>query len=191
MTAFLSDDLVNLRGLRREDLICYRDWIDDPSVTLFMEMGWKPLGDADLERTYIEATQAADTVCMVIEERATGSAIGTCGLYLINWPGRRAQFRILIGKPSLFGKGYGTAATKLIVRYGFDRLNLETIYLGANADNKGALRAYEKAGFKVDGVQPHFVFNNGRYYDSVMMSITRGRYLADAAADAAGTKAGS
>lgn len=179
--AFLSDDHINLRGMRREDLPVYRAWIDNAEVTRFMEMGWKPFSDADLEKTYVEATQAADAVVMVVEERASGKPIGTTGLYLINWPGRRAQFRILIGEPTLFGKGYGTAATRLIVRYGFDRLNLETIYLGANTENKGAVRAYEKAGFRIDGVQPHFVYNNGRYYDSVMMSITRDRYLAEVA----------
>ena len=178
MTAFLADQNVSLRGMRRADLDLYRNWIDNADVTRFMEMGWRPCSDADLEKTYLEATQAPDTVCMVIEEGSSGAAIGTCGLYLINWPGRRAQFRILIGDPRLFGKGYGTSATRLIVRYGFERLNLETIYLGVNDENRGAVRAYEKAGFQIDGVQPHFVFNNGRYYDSVMMSITCDRYLA-------------
>jgi len=178
MPAYLSDDLVNLRGMLREDLPLYRTWIDNPQVTYYMEMGWKPFSDHDLENTYAEATQSHTDVVMVIENKASGQAIGTTGLYLINWPGRRAQFRIMIGDPGSFGKGLGTAATRLIVGYGFERLNLETIYLGANEENPGAIRAYEKAGFSHDGVQPNFIYNNGRYYNAVMMSIVRADYFA-------------
>lgn len=185
MAAFLSDDRVTLRGMLRSDLELYRTWVDNPEVTHYMEMGWRPCSDHDLEKTYVEATQSPTDVVMVIEENATGKAIGTTGLYLINWPGRRTQFRILIGEPSCFGKGYGTSATRLIVKYGFERLNMETIYLGANQDNIGATRAYEKAGFTHDGVQPNFIYNNGRYYNAVMMSIVRSQYFASLQADAA------
>ena len=177
MTAYLNDELVNLRGMRREDLELYRGWIDNSEVTQFMEMGWKPFSDADLEATYQEATQASDTVCMVIEDRASGNAVGTCGLYLINWPGRRTQYRILIGEPEFFNKGLGTAAAKLIVKYGFERLNMETIYLGVNEENIAAIRSYEKAGFVREGLLRNFVYNNGKYYNSVSMSIIRDDYF--------------
>lgn len=175
---FLSDNKVVLRGFRRDDLEDYRRWIDNPAVTHYMEMGWKPYADFDLDKTWVEATQSPDTVCMVIVDKETGRAVGTTGLYLINWPCRRAQFRILIGEPDVFDKGIGTSATRLIVRYGFERLNLETIYLGANEENKRAIRAYEKAGFIHDGVHRNFIYNNGRYYNAVMMSILRSDYEA-------------
>jgi [ribosomal protein S5]-alanine N-acetyltransferase len=177
MTTYMTNELVNLRGMRREDLEAYRSWVDNADVTRYMEMGWKPFSDADLEKTFEEATQAHDTVCMVIEEKSSGRAVGTTGLYLINWPGRRTQFRILIGEPSVFNKGLGTTATKLIVQYGFERLNMEMIYLGVNEENAGAVRAYEKAGFVRAGVQRNFVYNNGRYYNSVMMDIVREDYF--------------
>ena len=173
---FLTDGKVILRGFRREDLIPYRHWWDNRQVTEFMEMGWKPADDAVLEATYNEVTQTNNNIVMVIVDPETEKPIGTTGLYLINWPGRRAQFRILIGEPDYLGRGFGTAATRLIVKYGFERVNLETIYLGANEENVRAIRSYEKAGFIHEGVQRNFVYNNGRYYNSVMMSILRGDY---------------
>ena len=184
MADYLSNDLVSLRGMLRSDLELYRGWINNPDVTHYMEMGWRPYTDYDLEKTFIEATQSHTDVVMVVEDRATGKAVGTTGLYLINWPGRRAQFRIMLGDPGCFGKGIGTAATRLIVKHGFERMNMECIYLGANEENAGAIRAYEKAGFVHNGVQPNFIYNNGRYYNAVMMSIIRADYFAARAADA-------
>lgn len=174
---FLSDGKVLLRGMRRDDLEVYRRWLDNPEVTRFMEMGWKPTSEAALEATYREATEAFDAVVFVIEDRAGARPVGTTGLYLINWPGRRAQFRILIGEPDAFDKGYGTAATRLVVSYAFERLNMETVYLGVNEENVRAVKAYEKAGFVREGVQRHFIYNNGRYYNAVMMSVIRGDYF--------------
>ena len=88
----------------------------------------------------------------------------------------QAQYRILLGEPSYHAKGYGTETNRLMIDYGFKRLNLHTIYLGVNAANKGAIKSYEKAGFVQDGVHRDFVYNDGKYYDSVMMSILESDY---------------
>ena len=46
----------------------------------------------------------------------------------------------------------GTEAIRLLVEFGFTRRNLRRIHLQAIASNTGALRAYEKAGFVVEGI---------------------------------------
>ena len=175
---FLSGQKVKLRGLRKEDLEAYRRWLDDPDVTYFMEMGWRPASDRDLEALYREATDGHSAVVFVIEDAETADALGTAGLYLIQWPCRRAQYRIHIGEPSAWNKGLCSEVTGLIVTYGFDRLNLETIYLGTNAENPAAIRCYEKAGFSTEGRQRKFIYRDGRYYDVVNMSVLREEFLA-------------
>ncbi len=174
---FLTGDKVGLRPMSREDLPLCQNWYNNPDVTRYLEMGWRPSSPADLEAVYKEATEDKNAVVAVVCDKETGKAIGTVGLYLILWPGRRAQFRILLGEPELFGNGFGTEATKLIVDYGFKRLNLATIYLGVNAENAGAVKAYKKAGFVEEGRQRQFIYNNGRFYDCLMMSILRQDYL--------------
>ncbi len=175
---FLRGETANLRGLRKEDLEAYRRWLDDPDVTRFMEMGWRPASDDDLEALYREATDGRSAVVFVIEDAATGDAVGTAGLYLIQWPCRRAQYRIHIGEPSAWNKGFCSEVTRLVVAYGFDRLNLETLYLGVNAENPSAIRCYEKTGFSIEGRQRKFIYRNGRYYDVVNMSVLREEFLA-------------
>jgi RimJ/RimL family protein N-acetyltransferase len=173
---FLNGEKVGLRGMEREDLYIYKNWLNDKKVTRFLEMGWRPYTEKDLETMYQEAIDGQNAVVFVACDLKTHQPIGTAGLYLINWPGRRAQYRILIGDSSYFGKGCGTEINRLVVGHGFDRMNLNTIYLGVNAENKGAVKSYEKAGFIHDGVHRDFVYNNGRYYDSLAMSILKSDY---------------
>ncbi len=182
MTApFLAGENVTLRGLRRTDMELYRRWLENPEATHFMESGWRPVADAEIEEIYKAATEPNDTVVFVIVDKASNTPVGVCGLYLIQWICRRSDFRILIGEDAFRGKGLGSEATRLTVAYGFDKLNLETIYLGVNADNKGAIASYEKAGFVREGIRRRLIYRNGRYYDVLMMSILRDEYLGETA----------
>ena len=174
--AFLPGERVLLRGLRREDMEQYRRWLDNPEATHFMESGWKPAGERDLEDIYRQSTESSDTAAFVIVDRKTKKPVGCCGLYAIQWICRRADFRILIGEPSAWGRGFGSEAARLTVAYGFDKLNLETIYLGVNTENTRAIKSYENAGFVREGVRRKLIYRNGRYYDALMMSILREEY---------------
>lgn len=170
---FLQGKKVVLRGFRRDDLEAYRRWLDNPMVTEFLEMGWRPTRDADLEAWWKLVDGAADAVAFAMVEKRSGQVVGVAGLYMISPTARRAQFNILIGEPKAWNKGLGTEALDLLANYGFGVLNLNSIQLGVNADNKGAVRSYEKAGFVHEGARREFVYRNGRYYDSLMMSILR------------------
>ena len=176
--AYLKGQLVNMRGLLRDDLDHVRGWWDSAEATRYMETGTRPTTDPMLEAFYQTATDNPNAVVFVVEETKTGRPIGLSGLYEIFWPGRRAEFRILIGEPGAFDKGYGTEATRMTVDYGFVRLNMEVIHLGVNAANARAVRAYEKAGFVQEGLRRKFVYARGAYNDAVVMSILREDYLA-------------
>jgi RimJ/RimL family protein N-acetyltransferase len=82
----------------------------------------------------------------------------------------------MIGEKEFWGKGYGTEINNLVLDYGFRKLNLHKIYLGVNADNKGAVKSYKKSGFKYEGTKRDEIYRNGRYYDAIMMSILRNEY---------------
>ena len=60
------------------------------------------------------------------------------------WPGWRptGSRAISIGRPSDWGKGYGTDASSLTIRYGFDELNLHRIWLDVFGYNDRALQLY-------------------------------------------------
>jgi len=167
-----------LRSFQESDLTHLAQWWDNPTVTELLEMGARPTRGKDLQAFWRVASESEDAVVFSICERETGRLIGTCGLYLISWTARRAQFNILIGETDSWGKGFGAEATALTVKYGFERLNLESINLGVNTANAAAIKTYEKAGFVHEGTRRKFVFCNGKYYDSAMYSILKSEFEA-------------
>jgi len=173
---FIDGDQITLRGLRKEDMENYRSWLDNSNATQFMESGWRPTSSEELDKLYEISTQPQDTAVFVIENKNTRKAIGICGLYLIQWVCRRAEFRILIGDDSARGQGFGTEAAKLCLTYAFNKLNLNLVYLGVNSENKAAVRSYENAGFVSEGLRRQLIYRNGRYYDALMMSVLRDEY---------------
>ncbi len=67
----------------------------------------------------------------------------------------------------------GTAAIRQLVEFGFLRCNLRRIHLQAIASNAAALRAYEKAGFVVEGRLREHAWVRGAYEDIVLIGILR------------------
>ncbi len=170
---FKESKNLGLRAFERDDLVKYKNFLNDHNVTKYLEMGDKPITESVLEQTFLEANSSPNDIVFSVIEKKKKLFIGTTGLYLINWVARRAQFRILLGETKYFGKGYGTEATKLVVDYGFNRLNLESIYLGVNEENVAAIKTYQNVGFVADGKYRKFIYNNGKYYDSINMTITK------------------
>jgi RimJ/RimL family protein N-acetyltransferase len=62
---------------------------------------------------------------------------------------------------------------RLLVKHGFETLNLNRIYLQVFANNPRAIRAYEKAGFIHEGRKRQAEFRDGQYIDVLLMSILR------------------
>jgi RimJ/RimL family protein N-acetyltransferase len=99
--------------------------------------------------------------------------IGVTGLRHIDVRNRHAEFGIAIGEKTAWGSGYGTEATRLIVRYAFETLNFNRIWLHVGEDNERAVRVYEKVGFRTEGRLRQDMFRDGRYWDSLVMAVLR------------------
>jgi len=82
-----------------------------------------------------------------------------------------------IGDRAYWGKGYGTDAMKLCVQYAFMELGVQRVSLGLHAYNPRALRAYEKAGFRLEGRTRQDLAREGKRYDSLWMGILRHEWL--------------
>lgn len=174
---FIIGEKIYLRGLEKEDLKSnYFQWLNDSEVTYYLEMGLKPSNIEILEEEYEKMIRNPAEIVFAIVDKKTNRLIGSCGLYMINFIARKAEYRIIIGEKEFWGKGYGTEAAKLLLKYAFEKLNLNKVWLGVNADNIKAVKSYEKAGFVREGVLRKEIFRNNRYYDAIRMSILREEY---------------
>jgi RimJ/RimL family protein N-acetyltransferase len=103
--------------------------------------------------------------------------IGFGGLEGYIFPHGEAFAGIGIGEREFWGKGYGTDAMNVILRYAFQELNLRRVTLDTFEYNPRAIRSYEKAGFVHEGRARGYLHREGRRWDLIFMGILREEWL--------------
>jgi ribosomal-protein-alanine N-acetyltransferase len=176
-SAMAEGSTVFLRPLEPSDLNeRYVAWLNDPQVTRFTETGIFPTTLEDLQNYYRSLSVSKNDVMFAIVDKKSGQHVGNVKLGPIHWLHRVATFGILIGEKDFWGKGVGLETTRLMVEYGFDRLNLRRIDLGVFAEHEAAVRCYEQAGFKTEGRLREDLFQGGEYKDRLWMGLLRSEY---------------
>lgn len=122
-------------------------------------------------RTMVETGRV---VQMMICDLASDRPLGSVYIRDIDRQHNKAEYGIFIGEDSARGRGVGTAAAELMLRYCFEEEGLHRVYLRVFADNIQALRSYEKAGFVREGLLRDDVRIDGEYRDIVWMGRTKG-----------------
>ena len=169
---FLIGTNLYLRPLERADAPQAAAWLNDPEVHYTLRTCFPITLRAEEE--YIDrVTRSEHDLALVIVLRQDDRAIGLVGLHEIDLRNRHASFGITLGDKSSWGQGHGTEATQLIVGHAFATLNLNRVWLEVYEYNTRGLRAYEKAGFRREGVLRQDNFRDGRYWDTILMAILR------------------
>jgi RimJ/RimL family protein N-acetyltransferase len=119
---------------------------------------------------YATRNDTDDRLDLAVVDKASGACVGEAVLNQWDPGSQSCNFRILIG-PVGQNRGLGTEATRLIVGYGFERLGLHRISLQVYAFNPRARRAYEKAGFRPEGVLRESLRYGDQWIDATVMSI--------------------
>ncbi|HOJ37456.1 MAG TPA: GNAT family protein [Ignavibacteriales bacterium] len=112
------------------------------------------------------------TIC----EKNTNKPIGQTAFVRVDLISRATVFYIAIYDSEYWSKGYGTEATKLMLQYAFDVLNLNRVQLHAHVDNEKAVKAYLKCGFQIEGTLREAMYHNNKYCDFYVMGILRKEY---------------
>ncbi|MCL1830642.1 MAG: GNAT family N-acetyltransferase [Oscillospiraceae bacterium] len=105
-----------------------------------------------------------------------GSCIGSVSL-TVHKDDNKATYAIGIYDEALFGKGYGTKVTRVVLKYAFYTLLLHRVDLRVLEFNTRAIRCYEKCGFIREGILRDGACIDGEYYSDVMMSILEDEYI--------------
>jgi len=106
-----------------------------------------------------------------------GKIIGEIGLNGIRWTHGDCFVGIGLGERKYWGKGYGTDAMNIILRYAFTELNLHRVSLDVFEYNPRGVRSYEKAGFVHEGRERSLLLREGRRWDVLYMGILREDWL--------------
>lgn len=154
-----------------EDAEKWTEWDNDLEVTIPMgEEAYTPYS-VDKTREIISNIIKKQSHIFSIVELKTDKSIGRCMLFAIDQVDRRAMFGIAIGDKKYWSKGYGLEATKLLLDYGFNLLNLNNIMLGVYSFNQRAINCYKKVGFKEIGRRRQARIIGGKKFDVILMDI--------------------
>ncbi len=168
----MQGERIYLRKVSPDDVNeAYCRWMNDPTTNRFLESRFYPHSIETL-REYVVNKQGDNLNAFFAIVLNDGDRhIGNIKLGPVDSNHRLADIGILIGEKDCWGKGYALEAINLIVDYAFNTLNLHKVTAGCYAPNKGAIRAFEKAGFVQDGVRKSHCFFEGEYVDDVLLGL--------------------
>lgn len=115
--------------------------------------------------------KTGEVIQFMIIEKKSEKAIGSVFLRDVDRDFNKAEYGIFIGEEAEKGRGYGTQAAQLMIKYAFEQEKLHRLYLRVFADNERAIASYKKAGFVFEGLFRDDVFVRGEYRDIVWMAI--------------------
>jgi RimJ/RimL family protein N-acetyltransferase len=102
-----------------------------------------------------------------------GEKIGQINYNKIDLENKKTDLDIIIGAEDRMRKGYGSDALRALINYLFENFNINKIGTGARANNPRAIRTYEKAGFKKEGLLREEDYFEGKFVDCIKFGILR------------------
>ncbi|HLI51802.1 MAG TPA: GNAT family protein [Thermomicrobiaceae bacterium] len=172
----VDEPIYNIRGekvalgpIRRDLIPVYQRWINDLVTVRNIDMIPRPMSLEQETGWYESAIADRNGSLFTIYELSSGVPIGNTHIFDVDYYHRHATFGILIGEPSMRGKGYGTETTKLMLDYAFTVLGLNNVMLTVAAFNIGGIRAYQKAGFREIGRRRSSRNVAGQLWDTIYM----------------------
>ena len=173
---------VRLRADERCDIPRFVAWLNDPEVLQGLMVA-VPMSLAEEEAWFesmLKSPREQHPMAIDICQGDEWLPVGNCGFHEIDWRCRAGELGIFIGEKSFWNQGYGTEVMRLLVKHGFETLNLNRICLQVYATNLRAIRSYEKVGFVHEGRRRQAMYKNGQYIDILLMSILRAEWQPEA-----------
>jgi RimJ/RimL family protein N-acetyltransferase len=175
----LTGSFVRLRPLEITDLDRCVAWINDPEVKRYLNARYfmSRLAEEEWLRGQAARPIAYDHAVFAIDTLA-GRHIGTVGLSDTRPETRQASLGILIGEKDCWDQGYGTDAVRTLLRFAFDEMNLNRVWLHVNEDNARAIACYRKCGFVEEGRLRQDRFSGGVFQDTIVMGVLAAEFSA-------------
>ncbi|RBM20664.1 GNAT family N-acetyltransferase [Streptomyces sp. PT12] len=170
----LNGERVRLRALEPGDASALHRWHGDAEVTRWLDTSY-PESLAQLARRSEERVANSYTrTVLAIETRDEERLIGVLALRDVSPESGSGEVDLYIGEKDAWGRGFGSDALRTLCRFAFDQMRLHSVALWVAAPNAGAIRCYEKVGFRVDGRQREAFRRDGEWHDMLLMTVLEG-----------------
>lgn len=165
----VTSGFVRLVPLERRHLEKTREWANDPDLMQLMDRA-RHVSATEHEVWFTSLPDRDDCSYFAIETAAAGVHIGNVWLFAIDRRHRKAELRIVIGEAAARGRGYGAEAIDQLCTLAFSQLGLHRIYAYVLAINPRAKRAFEHAGFALEGKLRDDRWSDNRFVDAYLLA---------------------
>ena len=177
--AFLTGKRVYLRPLIPEDASGpYLSWFNDPEVNAENGHHYWPFSPQEAAAYIERIATVRDEVTFAVAAVDDDRHIGNVTLKRINPISQSAEFAIIIGDKSVWGKGYGKEIGRLVLDYAFDVLNLRRVHCATFETNVGMQKLALYLGMREEGRRRQAAFKSSRYLDIIEYGVLKAEYEA-------------
>jgi RimJ/RimL family protein N-acetyltransferase len=169
---------VVLRALEEDDIPLLYEWGNDPALWPLLG-GWHfPVARTATKAWFDRLSGDVLNQRFGVTTEADG-LVGLANLLDIDWKNNHAFHGMLLGSDKVRGKGIGQDTIMAVMRYAFDELHFERLDGSMIEFNVASLHVYcEKCAWQIEGRQRNWYFRQGRYWDRVVVGVTREDYRA-------------
>ena len=168
----INGDKIYLRNIELNDVSsAYVNWLNDSEINQYLETRYE---DQTIDSVHKYVQKVIDTdnesllaMCLHNNHRH----IGNIKLGPINMTHKSAEISLFIGDKDAWGKGIATEAIYILSNYAFNTLHLNKLTAGCYANNIGSMKAFEKAGYKIEGIFKKQYLCNEVYVDRICMGL--------------------
>lgn len=163
---------VYLRGLELDDYKVIHEIKQDTDL-LYGYSKYNTYPSSENDKKWVESRifNKEDVTCAICLKE-TDELIGVVFLLDIDLFNRSGSCPIFIGK-KYWGKGYGTEARMLILKYAFWERGLLRITDYVIEDNIASLDMCARCGYKQEGIMRQSVFKNGKFINQYVLGCLK------------------
>lgn len=153
-------------------------WVADKNIQfMYSEPVYSTKDEVrELLEQYIGSYDKNDYYRWAIIEKHLGECIGQIAYFLVDSKNHFAEIEYCIGS-DFQCKGFATEATKAVIAYGFEKINLHKVQICTKTINKPSKRVIEKCGFTYEGTLRDYFYMNGGYVGRLYYSMLRSEYI--------------
>lgn len=178
---YWQNDLVRLRAMRPEDWEeHYHDRFDSEARLLLQyEIELPPTEDNSRKSAeQFSGISRHEGRLMFTIEDLQGRQVGGFNLSSVDERNRTFHIGIHIGRDHR-GKGYGTAAMRILLAYAFFERHLNKYHASLLDTNAASAAMMKKLGCLQEGLQRQEVYTGERYHDIVLFRLTKEDFVAN------------
>lgn len=151
-------------------------WTHDSEFMRLMETNpARPLSAAMIKKQYEKLEKQLEEdknmYYFTIRGNADDRLIGKASIYGIEWTNGHGFLRLGIGAAEDRGKGYGTQALRMLLRFAFAELNLFRLSAIVAEYNEGAIALLQKFGFVQEVCRRSSLERDGRRWDLYVFGL--------------------